>query len=159
MIFSLILRREGGMKGECCLIFLFYFFHYFPSPFRNYHNIGMPFKKHNKFGCGRGVRSDSTQECEDERGFEKENVEKRKRMSFDGHINMTMPKKKKAKPTVIHKRKTLESDIAPEIKTTKYRQGRHPPRKEYEMKKSLEDHGILAPQDARRKSLQAKNFP
>ena len=45
-------------------------------------------------------------------------------MSFDGDINMTMPKKKKAKPTVIYKRKTLEFDIAPEIKRTNYSQGK-----------------------------------
>jgi len=62
-------QKRRGDEGECRLIFLLSFFHYFPSPFRNYHNIGMPFKKHNTFGCGSGVRSDSTQECEDERGF------------------------------------------------------------------------------------------
>ena len=82
----------------------------------------MSFKKYNKLGRGSGVSSDNKQELENEHDFELESVEKRKRRSCDGDINMTMPKKKKSKPTIIHKRKTFESNLEQEIKTTKHRQ-------------------------------------
>ena len=110
----------------------------------------MPFKRDNKFGTGRG------NSCKQELKKEPQNVESRKRKPSDRDLKITVPKKK-SKTTGVVKRKTLDSNCGQEIKSTKCRKGRLPPRQEYAILESLKEHGILAPSDPRRKSLQAEN--